>query len=118
MQVYAILGAMLVASAWAVSSDASIGHEKEMAALEPDEWTPKQQGGKEGATELIQEGATTKVQPSPSETAFSENAGENGPTSLFPGPTYGLPGYKESHDWLDGACQSIFSLRPSSFEFA
>jgi len=100
MKVCAILGAMLVASASAVASDASIGYEKEMAALEPDEWAPKQQGGKEGATELIQEGATTKVQPSPSETAFSENAGENGPTSLFPGPTYGLPGYKESHDWL------------------
>ena len=61
---------MLVASAWAVSSDASIGYEKEIAALEPDEW------------------ATTKIQPSPSEIAFDENAGENGPTSLFPGPTY------------------------------
>jgi len=34
------------------------------------------------------------------ETSFAENAGENGPTSLFPGPTYGLPGYKESHDWV------------------
>merc|ERR1740117_2632470 len=90
MKVCAILGAMLVASASAVASDASIGYEKEMAALEPDEWAPKQQGGKEGATELIQEGATTKVQPSPSETAFSENAGENGPTSLFPGPTTAL----------------------------
>jgi len=100
MKVYAILGAMLVASAWAVSSDASAGYEKEMAALETDEWTPKH-GGKEGTTELIQEGATQKVAPSASETAFDENAGENGPTSLFPGPTYGLPGYKESHDWLE-----------------
>jgi len=93
---------MLVASAWAVSSDASTGYEKGMAALEPDEWAPKQQGGKEGATELIQEGATTKGGPPlAAETAFAENAGENGPTSLFPGPTYGLPGYKESHDWIE-----------------
>jgi len=45
--------------------------------------------------------------PEASETAFDENAGENGPTSLFPGPTYGLPGYKESHDWV--AAYDIFS---------
>ena len=108
---------MLVASAWAVSSDASAGYEKEMAALETDEWTPKH-GGKEGTTELIQEGATQKVAPSASETAFDENAGENGPTSLFPGPTYGLPGYKESHDWLEGACRLPFLLRSASFDFA
>ena len=104
---------MLVASAWAVSSDASAGYEKEMAALETDEWTPNH-GGKEGATELIQEGTTQKGPPSAQETAFDENAGENGPTSLFPGPTYGLPGYKESHDWLKGACRLTFLLRPSS----
>jgi len=96
LKVYAIIGAVLIASAWAVSSDNTAGYEKEMAALETDEWTPKH--GKEAvATELIQE----KAAPSASETAFDENAGENGPTSLFPGPTYGLPGYKESHDWLN-----------------
>merc|ERR1711865_450640 len=35
--------------------------------------------------------------PSGAETAFA--ASDTNPTSNFPGPKYGLPGYKESHKW-------------------
>merc|ERR1712072_145368 len=38
--------------------------------------------------------------PSDGETRFDDGADINNPTSLFPGPRYGLPGYKESHNWV------------------
>eukprot|EP00656_Telonema_subtile_P042284 TRINITY_DN477_c0_g1_i1.p1 TRINITY_DN477_c0_g1~~TRINITY_DN477_c0_g1_i1.p1 ORF type:complete len:383 (-),score=100.03 TRINITY_DN477_c0_g1_i1:255-1403(-) len=41
-----------------------------------------------------------KSAPSAEQTAFDEGADINNPESLFPGPTYGLPGYKESHNWV------------------
>jgi len=42
-----------------------------------------------------------KGEPSAEETSFDDGADVNNPTSLFPGPRYGLPGYKESHKWVD-----------------
>jgi len=42
-----------------------------------------------------------EVPPSAEETAFDATADSTNPTSLFPGPQYGLPGYKESHEWVD-----------------
>jgi hypothetical protein len=87
---------MLFTATWAVSTESE--SYAEMAALETDEWSPKHNVAKEGAE--LGEAQKSKEGPSPSETSFDENADENNPTSLFPGPVYGLPGYKESHDWL------------------
>jgi hypothetical protein len=47
------------------------------------------------ATSLLQ--LSEKGMPSGAETAF--DASGTSPTSNFPGPKYGLPGYKESHKW-------------------
>ena len=57
--------------------------------------------GLEGLDELKELGAMT---PDQAETNFAENAGENGPTSLFPGPAYGLPG---------GSPRNALDLEPS-----
>ena len=54
--------------------------------------------GLDGLDELKELGAMTP--PAEAETSFAENAGENGPTSLFPGPTYGLPGERASPQFI------------------
>jgi len=93
LAVYLTVGLMLFAATWAVSTETD--SYAEMAALETDnEWSPKAKVP--GAQELISE----KAGPSPVETRFDDGSDINNPTSLFPGPVYGLPGYKESHDWL------------------
>merc|ERR1712072_608872 len=93
LAVYLTVGLMLFAATWAVSTETD--SYAEMAALETDnEWSPKAKVP--GAQELISE----KAGPSPAETRFDDGSDINNPTSLFPGPVYGLPGYKESHDSL------------------
>merc|ERR1712093_206693 len=94
LAVYLTVGLTLFAATWAVSTETD--SYAEMAALETDnEWSPKAKVP--GAQELISE----KAGPSPAETRFDDGSDINNPTSLFPGPVYGLPGYKESHDWLN-----------------
>merc|ERR1712072_1564826 len=93
LAVYLTVGLMLFAATWAVSTETD--SYAEMAALETDnEWSPKAKVP--GAEALISE----KAGPSPAETRFDDGSDINNPTSMFPGPVYGLPGYKESHDWL------------------
>merc|ERR1711998_102303 len=106
--VFLTVGLMIFAAAMAVTTETE--SYAEMAALEQDDvdHTPKvpaddedEQGLKEVKEALIQEKEGHASEPSASETAFDSKADSVNPTSLFPGPVYGLPGYKESHDWLN-----------------
>merc|ERR1711907_326464 len=104
--VFLTVGLMIFAAAMAVTTETE--SYAEMAVLEQDDvdHTPKvpadddEQAMKEVKESLIQEKEGRGSVPSGGETAFDEKADSVNPTSLFPGPVYGLPGYKESHDWL------------------
>lgn len=99
MQAFFFLAGFFLVSAWAIPSAETDGQHADMAALDSNEWTPSKDGGNDRGAAFIQ--VKEKEAISPEETAFDANSDVNNPTSLFPGPTYGLPGYKESHDWLD-----------------
>merc|ERR1712196_72580 len=106
--VFLTVGLMIFAAAMAVTTETE--SYAEMAALEQDDvdHTPKvpaddddEKGLKELKEALIQEKEGHASEPSAAETTFDSKSDSVNPTSLFPGPVYGLPGYKESHDWLN-----------------
>eukprot|EP00656_Telonema_subtile_P002244 TRINITY_DN1097_c0_g1_i3.p1 TRINITY_DN1097_c0_g1~~TRINITY_DN1097_c0_g1_i3.p1 ORF type:complete len:603 (-),score=146.22 TRINITY_DN1097_c0_g1_i3:251-2059(-) len=105
LQVFFLASLVLGFAVCAIPSSETDGQYAEMAAHETDEWTPKHADAKAtlGDAATLGEAAQGKAKegPSPEQTRFDAGADINNPTSLFPGPTNDLPGYKVSHNWLD-----------------
>eukprot|EP00658_Telonema_sp_P-2_P048131 TRINITY_DN3662_c0_g1_i10.p1 TRINITY_DN3662_c0_g1~~TRINITY_DN3662_c0_g1_i10.p1 ORF type:complete len:484 (+),score=89.64 TRINITY_DN3662_c0_g1_i10:48-1499(+) len=96
-QTIAVLAAVLAVACVAIPSESD--QYAGMAALETEagEWNPTSAQPKVAD---LGEAQDAKSPPSTSQTAYDSNADVNNPTSLFPGPTKDLPGYKASHDWV------------------